>query len=70
MRINKRNFKHILMPIFVGGAMGLAAALVSVYGGRTLSLGLSSAQESISFYGFLATGLVYGVAESLSRWRK
>lgn len=36
--------------------MGLAAALVSVYGGRTLSLGLSSAQESISFYGFLLRG--------------
>lgn len=50
--------------------MGLTAALVSVYGGRVLSLGLSSVQESISFYGFLATGLVYGVAESLSRWRK
>lgn len=63
-------FNYWVMPIIVGLALGFIAGIVSVFGGKVLSLNFTENQEYTALIGFTVAGLIFGLADVISKLLK
>ena len=63
-------FNYWIMPIIVGLTLGVVAGIVSVFGGKILALNFTEAQEYTAFIGFTIAGLIFGLADVVSKLLK
>jgi len=61
--------RRIASPFLVGVLMGLVAGFVALQGARLIGLEFGSKQEDLTFWGFTVLGGLFGLVDSLSRYR-